>query len=102
MHSEHRDSERAHTRAERSRQDVKKELRHLMEDVEELMRRVGDTADPEIEVLRTRAQAAIASAREAVDGRTERARAYVHERPWRFAGMVGLLGMVAGFLFTRR
>ena len=102
MNSEQREAERAHARTVRSRQAVKNELQHLMDDVEELVRRVGNTADPELQLLRARAKAAVASARDALDERTAGARAYVHERPWHFAGMVGLVGLVAGFLFTRR
>lgn len=100
-------------RTSRSRKAVKQELHQLMEDVEELVRRVGAATDPELQLLRNKVQLAVASARQAVEDRTEwprqRARealsasdAYVHEQPWQAIGVAGLLGIAVGFLMARR
>ena len=100
-------------RSARARQAVREELQQLMEDVEELARRVGDAADPELDSLRERMNATIASARDAIESRTEwprqRARealnagaAYVREQPWQVIGMASLLGIAIGVLVARR
>lgn len=107
------DIDRDYARVSRSRNAVKEELRQLTEDVEELIRRIGGAADPELANLRNNVQAAISSAREAIESRTEwptqRAReamaagaAHVRERPWYVVGIAGLLGLAVGFLVARR
>lgn len=113
MKSTQNDLDREYAKVARSRNAIKEELRQLMEDVEELIRRVGDAADPELEHLRSKVQVAITSAKEAIDSRTEwprqRAReavaagaAYVHEQPWQAVGIAGLVGIAVGFLVARR
>lgn len=114
MKASQNDLDRQYARVARSRHEVKEELQQLMEDVEELMRRVGDAADPELDRLRSKVQTAITSAREAIDSRTEwprqRARAavaagaaYVREQPWQAAGIAAVLvGIAVGVLVARR
>jgi ElaB protein len=100
-------------RSASTRQAVRDEVRHLMEDVEELIRRVGDAADPEISRLRSKVEAAISTTKEAIASRTERVQqhardtfaagdSYVHEQPWRAVGIAAFIGMVVGFLAARR
>ena len=113
MKATQNDLDRDDARVARSRNAVKEELRQLTADVEELMRRVGDATDPELTHLRNNVQAAISSAREAIESRTEwprqRAReavaagaAYVREQPWPVLGIAVLLGAAVGFLVARR
>jgi len=113
MKSAQNDLDRDYARVARSRHAIKEELRQLMEDVEELIRRVGDAADPELDRLRSKVQIAITSAREAIESRTEwprqRARqavaagaAYVREQPWQVAGIAALVGVALGALLLAR
>lgn len=113
MKSAQNDLDRDYARVARSRNAIKEELRQLMEDVEELIRRVGDAADPELDRLRSKVQIAITSAREAIDSRTEwprqRAReavaagaAYVREQPWQVAGVAAVVGIAVGLLLLAR
>jgi ElaB/YqjD/DUF883 family membrane-anchored ribosome-binding protein len=89
------------------------EIDHLIADVEDLVARIGDAADPEIARLRGKVEQAVAAARksiaqgadqvqrkaqEAVDAGDE----YVHDEPWRAVGVAALAGLVVGFLVTRR
>jgi ElaB protein len=119
MESTANDLGREHTRngeafrTASTRQAVRDEVRRLMEDVEELIRRVGDAADPEIARLRGKVEAAISTTKEAISSRTDRVQqraretfaagdSYVHEQPWRAVGIAAFIGLVVGFLAARR
>lgn len=119
MESTANDLDREHARSggafrtASTRQAVRDEVRRLMEDVEELIRRVGDAADPEIARLRGKVEAAISTTKEAIASRGDRVQqraretiaagdTYVHEQPWRAVGVAALLGLVVGFLAARR
>jgi ElaB/YqjD/DUF883 family membrane-anchored ribosome-binding protein len=92
-----------------ARQTVKDQTRRLVADVEELIRCVGDAADPELARLRAKVQAAIsgvqqaiATGKERVQQRAEDADEYVHENPWQVVGLAALVGVAVGFLLGRR
>jgi len=89
------------------------EVQNLMSDVEDLIDRVGDTADPEIKRLRSKVAAAVAStkrsiasgagqvqrqAKEALDASDR----YVHDQPWQAIGIAALAGIAVGFLVSGR
>jgi len=104
---------RAEAAAAHSRQAVKEELQQLLGDLEELVRRIGEASDPELELLNTRVRSLIASTRDAIEDRARQpvrrarqalsaGRTYVYERPWQVAGIAGLLGVMIGVLYLRR
>jgi len=89
------------------------EVNALIADVEELIGRVSDAADPEIARLRTKVESAIATARGALaDGADqvqhktrealEAGSQYVREQPWQAIGIAAVAGVAIGFLVSRR
>jgi ElaB/YqjD/DUF883 family membrane-anchored ribosome-binding protein len=85
------------------------EVEALIEDVEELIRRVGDAAGPENLRARERVAEAVANTREAIEERSAQIRQalaasdkYVRNQPWEAVGAAALLGLVLGFLVFRR
>jgi ElaB/YqjD/DUF883 family membrane-anchored ribosome-binding protein len=113
MKATQNDLDREYAKVSKSRQAIREELQQLIEDVEELVRRIGDAADPELERLRSKVQSTVASARQAIESRSESPRqrvrevvsagtAYVYDQPWQVVGIAGLLGIAVGFLVARR
>jgi ElaB/YqjD/DUF883 family membrane-anchored ribosome-binding protein len=104
--------------------DVRRELRRdarvlgrnaqtLVAEVEELMERVGHSADPEIGRVRARVESAVAATRRSLadgfHGLEDRASEtidagdrYVRERPWPAIGVAALTGLALGILVSRR
>lgn len=85
------------------------ELQLLIEDVEELIQRVGDTVDPETLRVRERVAEAVANARDSIAERSAQVRQalsasdhYVRNQPWEAVGAAAVLGVVLGFLVFRR
>ena len=92
---------------------VNQEVRKLIADVEDLIRRVGDAADPELARLRSKVESTIASTRKALSDGAEQAQRqaeealaaadrYVHDRPWEAIGIAAIAGVAVGFLVGRR
>jgi ElaB/YqjD/DUF883 family membrane-anchored ribosome-binding protein len=96
----------------RARAEVSHEVDRLVDEVESLMRRVGETADPEIRRLRSEVESAIADTRKAlgdsagwVQRQATRAKdafeasdRYVHEQPWQTVGIAAVTGLLIGCL----
>jgi ElaB/YqjD/DUF883 family membrane-anchored ribosome-binding protein len=89
------------------------EVHNLISDVEDLIDRVGDAADPELRRLRSKVAAAVASTKSSLSDGAElvqrQAREtfelgdrYVHNRPWEAIGIAALAGLAVGFLASRR
>lgn len=89
------------------------EVRRLIADVEELLGRIGDAADPEFARLRAKLEAAIAATQEAVSKGAEQlqrqtrqaleaADRYVRDRTWPAIGVATVAGFVLGWLVGRR
>jgi ElaB/YqjD/DUF883 family membrane-anchored ribosome-binding protein len=89
------------------------EVQNLISDVEDLIDRVGDAADPELRRLREKVAAAVASTKSSLsDGvevvqrhareTFEASDRYVHSRPWEAIGIAALAGVAVGFLASRR
>jgi len=89
------------------------EVQELMDDVEELIHRIGDTVDPETLRVRERVSEAVASTRKAIADGGARVRRqagealavgdqYVRKQPWEAVGAAAVLGLVLGFLVFRR
>ena len=89
------------------------EVQNLIADVEDLIDRVGDAADPEIRRLRSKVAAALAITKksiaegvEQVQGQAKQAidasDQYVRNQPWDAIGIAALAGLAVGFLVARR
>lgn len=92
---------------------VNQEVRKLIADVEDLIRRVGDAADPELARLRSKVESTIATTKKAVSDGAEQAQRqaeealaaadrYVRDQPWEAIGIAALAGVAVGFLLGRR
>jgi ElaB/YqjD/DUF883 family membrane-anchored ribosome-binding protein len=97
----------------RARAAVREEVQKLITDVEGLIRRVGDAADPELRRMRAEVQNAIAATRQALAERTEQVQqraedmfeasdSYLRAQPWQAIGTVAVVGLLLGFLIGRR
>lgn len=89
------------------------EVRALLADVQQLMQRIAHDADPAIIQLRTKVEAAMAMARSALAGGTERAAKearsaidrgdrYVAAQPWQAMGIAAVAGLILGIVVARR
>ena len=92
---------------------LNQEVRKLIADVEDLIRRVGDAADPELARLRSKVESTIATTKKAVSEGAEQAQRqaeealaaadrYVRDQPWEAIGIAALAGVAVGFLLGRR
>jgi ElaB/YqjD/DUF883 family membrane-anchored ribosome-binding protein len=99
--------------ARAARASANDEVSRLVADVEELVRRVADAADPELARLRGNVEATLASTKAALNDGAERVRRQthdalvsgdriVHERPWEAIGVAAAAGVAIGFLLGRR
>ncbi|MGU7783005.1 DUF883 family protein [Burkholderia sp. PU8-34] len=90
--------------------DVKDDLRELVDELEDLLKNDGDG---DIAALRKRVQSRLDEARNTLDiashsatarlrDSAERVSQVVHDNPWRTAGAVAGLALVAGMLLARR
>jgi len=89
------------------------EVQNLISDVEDLIDRVGEAADPELRRLRSKVAAAVASTKSSLaDGAElvqrqaretfELGDRYVRNRPWEAIGIAAIAGLAVGFLAARR
>ena len=89
------------------------ELQNLIADVEDLIDRVGDAADPELRRLRSKVAAAVITTKksiadgvEQVQGQAKEAMEdgdrFVRNQPWEAIGIAALAGLAVGFLVARR
>ena len=89
------------------------EVEELCADVEELINRIGQPADPNIAHLCARVAEAVANARQALNTRANLVQRqardafvagdeYVHEQPWQAIGAAAVVGVLIGLLAFRR
>jgi ElaB/YqjD/DUF883 family membrane-anchored ribosome-binding protein len=89
------------------------EIKNLIADVEELMARISDLKDADVERVRGKVQRAVDATKQSfADGsvnlrrRAQRAAStaddYVRDSPWQAVGIAALVGAVVGILATRR
>jgi ElaB/YqjD/DUF883 family membrane-anchored ribosome-binding protein len=99
--------------ARRARAVGNQEVETLISEVEELIERLGDTADPGIARIRARVAETVRSTRRALSegaaGVQRQARqaltagdTYVRAQPWEAIGFAAAVGVVIGFLVFRR
>lgn len=97
----------------RLRSTGNQEVRNLIADVEDLVSRVGEAADPEIARVRANVQTALATAKQAIADSADQVQRqakdalqagdrYVREQPWQAIGVAALAGLAVGFLVSRR
>ncbi len=90
------------------------EVEKLIGEVEELIARLADTADPGIARIRARVAETLRTTRRAVTesatqvqkrqarGAMTAGDTYVREQPWEAIGVAAVMGLVIGFLVFRR
>jgi ElaB/YqjD/DUF883 family membrane-anchored ribosome-binding protein len=89
------------------------EVEKLIAEVEVLIDRLGESADPAVAQLCTRVAGAVANARRALNERAVRVQrqarevlaagdSYVHEQPWEAIGAAAVAGLLVGLLVLRR
>jgi ElaB/YqjD/DUF883 family membrane-anchored ribosome-binding protein len=89
------------------------EWRNLVADVEDLIKKVANVDDAEIAEMRARVEQTLARAKGVakegvanVRGYAREATAvtdeYVHESPWQAIGIAAAVGVLVGFIATRR
>jgi ElaB/YqjD/DUF883 family membrane-anchored ribosome-binding protein len=99
--------------ASRLRAAGSQEVSNLMTDVEDLVGRIGDAADPEIARLQAKVEQGVATARKSLARGAEQVQRkaqdameagddYVHEEPWKAIGVAALAGLLAGLMVNRR
>jgi len=109
----HGNGSAARRAARKTRAASNRELQNLISDVEDLISRIGQAADPEIARVRAKVESAMASAKESIADGAERAQRqakdlldsgdrYVRDRPWEAIGVAAIVGLAIGFLVSRR
>ena len=99
--------------ARQARVAANQEVRRLIADVEELIRRVGDAADPELARLRAKVETTVATTKKAISDGSEQVQRqakeafeasdrYVRDQPWEAIGIAALAGLAIGLLVGRR
>lgn len=92
---------------------VSSEVKNLIADVEDLVKKVANVSDAEVARVRervektlTRAKTAAAEGAGAVKTYARQASTvtdeYVHDSPWTAIGVAAAIGVLVGFLVTRR
>lgn len=110
----------AHTRSlkEAAREAARRaagnpEVEKLIADVEALIDRLGESADPGVAHLCSRVADAVSNVRRALNERAAQVQrqardalaagdSYVHEQPWEAIGVAAVAGLVIGLLVLRR
>jgi ElaB/YqjD/DUF883 family membrane-anchored ribosome-binding protein len=104
---------RATGRTTRRASAAASEFRDLVADVEDLLRKVAHVSDAEIAQVRERVQQTLARARSSASAGARRARVYaqdattateeyVRESPWTAVGLAAAVGVLIGFIASRR
>ena len=89
------------------------EIKNLLADVEELVARIADMQDADVDRLRSKVQRAVDAAKETFADGAESVRRkaqsvadsaddYIRESPWQAVGIAALVGALVGVLLTRR
>ena len=89
------------------------DMRLLVADAEELLKAAGAGSSEKVASLRPRVEATLSQARtrlrdmeraaeESARRAALEANAYVHENPWKVAGVAAGIGAIAGILLARR
>lgn len=101
------------TRTSRRPAGGSSEWRDLIADVEDLMKKVANISDVEVARVRERLQKTLAAAKSSAAAGARHARVYaqdasvatdeyVRERPWTAVGLAAAVGVLIGFMASRR
>jgi ElaB/YqjD/DUF883 family membrane-anchored ribosome-binding protein len=99
--------------ARQARGAANQEVRRLIADVEDLIRRVGAAADPELARLRAKVEATVVTTKKAISEGADQVQRqakealeagdrYVRDQPWEAIGIAAVAGLAIGFLVGRR
>lgn len=104
-------------RTEENVDQLKADLHHLSETIEELVKATADDSRSNVKELRERAEKRLHATRERLESRGERLYGeardsvrhqvetcdkYVHDNPWTSVGIGTVIGVVVGMLIGRR
>jgi ElaB/YqjD/DUF883 family membrane-anchored ribosome-binding protein len=89
------------------------EIKNLLADVEELVARIADMQDGDLERVRDKVQRAVDAAKQSLSEGADSVRRqaqsvadsaddYIRESPWQAVGIAALVGALVGMLLTRR
>ena len=104
---------KSQTASAAAREKLEKDMKLVMAEAEELLKATAGQAGDKIQSVRERVEKTIASARAegvdleraAIDGAKAVAKAtdsYVHENPWPVIGIAAGVGLIAGWLLSRK
>ncbi|HEX4389127.1 MAG TPA: DUF883 family protein [Steroidobacteraceae bacterium] len=92
---------------------AREEVQNLISDVEDLIDRVGEAADPEVRRLRSKVAAAVETTKQSISDSADQIQRqareafsagdrYVRNQPWEAIGIAALAGIAVGYLVSRR
>ena len=92
---------------------AREEVQNLISDVEDLIDRVGDAADPEVRRLRSKVAAAVETTKQSISDSADQIQRqareafaasdrYVRNQLWEAIGIAALAGIAVGYLVSRR
>lgn len=90
-----------------------REVRNLIADIQDLIARMKDAADPELSLLRAKVEASISAVKQTIFDRAEQVQRrtqealqagdhLVRQRPWEAIGVASAAGLAIGFVLGRR
>jgi ElaB/YqjD/DUF883 family membrane-anchored ribosome-binding protein len=90
-----------------------REVRNLIADIQDLIARMKDAADPELSLLRAKVEASISAVKQTIFDRAEQVQRrtqqaleagdqFVRQRPWEAIGVASAAGLAIGFVLGRR
>ncbi len=99
--------------SQEARMAADREVRNLIADIQELIVRMKDAADPELSLLRAKVEASISAVKQTIFDRAEQVQRrtqeafeagdnYVRQRPWEAIGVASAAGLAIGFVLGRR
>lgn len=103
----------AKLQAAKGNDKIRSELRDFVADVEDLVKRLAHVTDADVTRVRVKVEDALSNARQTVEqtansvrDRTNAAASasdnYVHSRPWTAMGIAAAIGVLLGFIVSRR
>jgi len=92
---------------------AREEVQNLISDVEDLIDRVGEAADPEVRRLRSKVATAVETTKKSIADSADQVQRqareafaasdrYVRNQPWEAIGIAALAGIAVGYLVSRR
>jgi ElaB/YqjD/DUF883 family membrane-anchored ribosome-binding protein len=96
-----------------ARAAIDEQVEQLLADVQELLRRIGSAADPEMARVRAKVESAVSATKAAIADRASQVQHqarravtagndYVRGQPWSAVGVAAAAALFVGFLIARR